>query len=121
MRTVCERTRSVRFLMTSRLRSLANEHSVELGLMSARDAALMFLRRLPHRIWRSFFVARFKEVWAEFSSDQKEQLGIHDCRPDRMQGKRVMLETVLAKNGISSPSNIMRVCSLMRDPAAVKG
>ena len=27
-----------------------------------------------------------------------------------------MLETVLAKNGISSPSNIMRVCSLMRDP-----
>ena len=59
VRTVCERTRSVRFLMTSRLRSIANEHSVELR-SNEGASAVMFLRRLPRSDLASFSVTRFK-------------------------------------------------------------
>jgi hypothetical protein len=116
VRTVCERTRSVRFLLTSTLRSLANEHSVELGPLNAADAAIMFLRRLPRSNLAEFFRDEIQEVWDAAFGGEEDQARLRGHHQGGLRGKRVMLERVLEKNGVLTPSDVLRVCSLMRDP-----
>ena len=114
VRTVCERTRSVRFLLTTKMRSIANEHSVELGPLSASDATLMFLRRLPRSNLAQFFRDEVSVVWNRIPVESKTSL--RGQYQGNLRVKRKMLEIILSTYQLLLPFDILHVCSLMRDP-----
>ena len=122
VRTLQERTRSVRFLMTTRQRALADEHTVTLRELSPAAAARLLLRRCPRQNLCKDEIPEDDEklLEAEKQEQEEEEGGGSHRRPSQaLRGVVPRLQRALQRAGLLQPARILRVCSRMRNPGGL--